>query len=263
MQVTLLQIDIAWRDAGQNRSVIENMMSGAAKSDLYVLPEMFTTGFDVTPRASVEVSEGETLQWMRKMAARYDAAVAGSVAIQSEDGNLRNRLYFVKPDGTYQYYDKRHLFTYGGEDKAYTCGANRVIVEWRNVRFLLQICYDLRFPVFARNGINKTNASLSQYDCCIYVANWPSSRRSVWNTLLHARALENQCYILGVNRVGDDDVCHYDGGTVVIDAYGKDVAVAPDNTVAIVTAELDMDRLSSFRKKFPVLYDTDHYTINN
>lgn len=258
MKATLIQMDIAWNDASFNRLMAERLMRNAPGSDLYVLPEMFTTGFAVEPEGVAEKAEGDTLQWMRRMAATLDGAVAGSVSVKTEDGQYRNRLYFVKPDGTFRYYDKRHLFAYGGESEAYTAGEERVVVEWRGVRFLLQVCYDLRFPVFSRNGVLHdcpAEEVRPLYDCAIYVANWPDSRRRVWDILTRARALENQCYVLAVNRIGCDPQCHYDGGTALVDAYGKTIAAAEDNTSVAITAEMDMERLANFRKKFPVLAD--------
>ncbi len=254
MKATLIQMDIKWCDIRANIAAAERLMLAAERSDLYVLPEMFTTGFVTAPAAVAEPADGETLAWMQRIAHTLDAAVAGSVAVRAADGSFRNRLYFVKPDGTYCHYDKRHLFTYGDEDKTYTCGEDKVTVEWRGVRFLLQVCYDLRFPVFSRNVIVD---GVPLYGCCIYVASWPDSRRRVWDTLLYARAIENQCYVLGVNRVGEDIACRYDGGTVAVDAYGRDVAVAHDCAEETVTVELDIDKLASFRKKFPVLKDAD------
>lgn len=252
MTVTLVQTDIQWGNPLANKTEVENLLKDVQQSDLYVLPEMFTTGFATDPDGIAEADDS-TLQWMKGMAANYDAAFAGSVALKT-DGGYRNRLYFVKPDGEVSFYDKRHLFTYGGEDKRYTAGEERTIVEWRGVKFLLQVCYDLRFPVFARNSVRDCEAA---YDVAIYVANWPESRRRVWDVLLQARAMENQCYVIGVNRVGDDNLCHYNGGTILIDAYGKTVVKAQDDAQQCVSASLDMERLKGFRKKFPVLYDAD------
>lgn len=253
-------MDIAWGNAPVNLWRAEHLMRGAVGSDLYVLPEMFATGFASVPYDVAEQAEGNTVQWMRHMADSLNAAVAGSVCVQTASGDYRNRMYFVKPGGDISHYDKRHLFTYGGEDKAYTRGESTVTVEWRGVRFMLQVCYDLRFPVFSRNVMRRyTPQGVAEplYDCCIYVANWPDSRRRVWDTLTRARALENQCYVLAVNRIGDDPQCHYDGGTVIIDAYGKDIAKASDNDAAAITADIDLEQLRSFRAKFPVLPDGD------
>lgn len=254
MVVTLVQMDIKWGDEDANRSMVEALMKNAPKSDIYVLPEMFTTGFVTNPSEVVKDNGGETVVWMKSMSRQLDAAVVGSVAIM-QDGLYYNRVFFVKPDGDVVTYDKRHLFTYGGEDKRYTAGADRAIVEWRGVKFLLQVCYDLRFPVFSRNKL--AGGGVAEYDCALYVASWPSSRRRVWDVLLQARAIENQSYVVGVNRVGTDPVCSYNGGTTLVDSYGKVVAVAEDEQQQTVTAALDMESLSRFRKKFPVLADGD------
>lgn len=264
MKCVLVQMDISWGDPVANRSMAERMMCEAGGADIYVLPEMFPTGFDICPKDIAEPARnGETLQWMCRMAGALDAAVVGSVAIKAADGRCYNRMYFVKPDGSYCFYDKRHLFTYGGEDREYSRGDREMVVVWRGMRFMLQVCYDLRFPVFSRNtiGADKEDGKpeCPLYDCCIYVASWPASRRQVWDTLLRARALENQCYVLGVNRIGDDPQCHYNGGTVAVDAYGKEIAKAQDDEPCTITAELDMPRLSNFRKKFPVLSDGERF----
>ena len=181
-------------------------MLAADKSDLYVLPEMWSTGFATEPEGIAE-SDGSSLNWMKQMANRLDAAVAGSIATEI-DGKYYNRFYFVKPandgsDNEIEYYDKHHLFTYSGEHLRYTAGERRVVVEWRGWRFLLQVCYDLRFPIFARNCAEGPDA----YDVALYVASWPTSRRAPWDTLLRARAIENQCYVCGVDRTGDDPAC--------------------------------------------------------
>lgn len=255
MKVSLVQTDIKWADPIANQKAVESALISLAETadgtDLCVLPEMWSTGFATQPSGiAEEMSESTSLEWMKKMAGKYHMALCGSIAIHDE-GRYYNRFFFVKPDGTYVYYDKRHLFTYGHEDETYTPGDGRVVVEWEGVRFLLQVCYDLRFPCFSRNDKS------APYDCIIYVASWPESRRKVWDLLLHARAVENQSFVIGVNRIGDDKLCHYNGGTMLVDAYGKDVAKADDDAPAIVTAKLDMERLAGFRKKFPVLNDAD------
>ena len=256
MKVTLLQTDIKWSDPSANHREVERLIEQAEKSDLYILPEMWSTGFATYSDGVAEVvddnGDTDSLRWMRHIAQTYDAAVAGSLAMKLPDGTSLNRLLFVTPSGE-EYYDKHHLFSYGGEDRRYTAGARRVVTEWRGVRILLQVCYDLRFPVFSRNR--------GDYDVALYVANWPDSRRQVWDTLLRARALENQCYVIGVNRVGDDAQCHYDGGSAVIDAYGHSVAMAADGRQQVVTADIDMQRLQRFREKFPVLADRDDFRL--
>ena len=161
----------------------------------------------------------------------------------------------MRPDGSYDYYDKRHLFTFAGETDQYVAGDRRVVTEWRGVRFLLQVCYDLRFPVFSRNH--------GDYDAIIYVANWPARRRDVWQTLLKARALENQCFVVGVNIVGSDKVCEYMGDSVIINAYGQIIASCTPAKAEVAVAELDLEEQWRFRQKFPVLDDADMFTLQN
>ncbi|MCQ2204278.1 MAG: amidohydrolase [Bacteroidales bacterium] len=251
MKITLVQYDIAWGSPEDNWQRAEAVIANAPLSDIYVLPEMFSTGFATDP-ADVAERDQRSLQWMKQTAARLNAALCGSVAT-CDDGSFRNRFYFVQPDGSVDFYDKRHLFTYGGEDKRYTRGDNRVVVCFRGLRILLQVCYDLRFPVFSRNH--------GDYDAIFYVANWPASRLAAWDTLLHARAIENQCFVAGVNRVGTDAAgCVYSGGTMLIDAYGRTMAQSADNQPDCVTADLDLEKLASFRLKFPVLSDADSFS---
>lgn len=270
MKVTLLQIDIKACSASDNRAVAEQLILSHPGSDLYVLPEMWTTGYVPDPTTlepdSKEAIEGEcgpTLLWMQMMAKRMNAAIAGSVAVRDADGRFCNRFYFVTPDeenheGEAKVYhaDKRHLFTYAGEDKHYRKGEGaRTIVEWRGVRFLLLVCYDLRFPVYSRNKATN-DGNLADYDAILYVASWPESRIEAWRTLLKARAIENQCYVCGVNRVGDDAACHYNGYTAFVTPYGK-ATECKENEEDMLTGELDIDKLVSFRRKFPVLLDAD------
>ena len=212
MKVILLQTDICWADPAANVAYMDKLISAHAQgTDLFVLPEMFSTGFCTSPEGIAESSDSATLRWMKQKAAERNCAIAGSVSVE-ENGKFYNRFYFVHPDGNVQWYNKKHLFTYGGEDKHYTAGQERVVVNFRGVRFLLEVCYDLRFPVWSRNR--------GDYDAAIYVASWPSPRVEAWKALLRARAIENQCYVLGVNRVGKDPYCEYSGGTAGIDPYG-------------------------------------------
>ena len=266
MKVTILQTDIKWADPDANQKALESALLSSEKSDLYVLPEMWNTGFLAVNNENE--NQNEKLSpftfhlspfTLQELARRFDAAIAGSMDVE-EDGKRYNRFCFVTPTDVYTY-DKRHLFSYAGEDKNFTAGKERTIVEWRGVKFLLQVCYDLRFPCFSRNNLKLETRNLKPkeplYDAIIYVANWPASRRRVWDVLLQARALENQCFVIGVNRVGDDPNCHYDGGSAIIDAKGKILAQVPDNTAATATALLDMESLNAFREKFPVLQDAD------
>lgn len=254
MKTTLLQTDIRWADPEANRQRLEQRLAELPPADLYVFPEMFSTGFCTDPEGIAEenVQEG-TLAWMQRVAASRNCALAGSVAVK-EDGKFYNRFYFVYPDGKWCFYDKKHLFTYGGEHKTFTAGKERVIVTYRNVRILLQVCYDLRFPVWSRNR--------KDYDMAIYVASWPTPRVEAWNALLRARAIENQCYVAGVNRVGEDPYCHYCGGTVLIDPYGRTLEACRQGEEDQVTADIDLEELERFRRKFPVLDDADTFEIN-
>ena len=248
MRVTILQRDIEWANPTMNVQRAEAAIGRNAGADLYVLPEMFSTGFCTQPEGIAESSESDTLKWMQRKAAEINAAIAGSVAVEAQ-GKFYNRFYFVKPDGSVTHYDKKHLFTYGGEHLRFTAGEERVVVEWRGVRILLEVCYDLRFPIWARNR--------GDYDMILYVASWPTPRVAAWSALLVARAIENLCYVAGVNRVGTDPACEYCGGSVIIDPYGKVIAACADNEECEVSAEVDMEVLEAFREKFPVLKDAD------
>ncbi len=250
MRVTILQRDIIWADPAKNVERAETVIRQLPKSDIYVLPEMFSTGFCTQPEGIAESSDSETLHWMQSMAAELDCAMAGSVAVE-QDGKYYNRFYFVHPDGHVDHYDKHHLFTYGGEHLRFTAGEERVVVSFRGVRILLEVCYDLRFPVWARNR--------KDYDMIMYVASWPTPRVAAWSALLVARAIENQCYVVGVNRVGTDPSCEYCGGSVVIDPYGKTIAECSKGEEDSASAEIDMDALAAFREKFPVLDDADKF----
>ncbi len=248
LKISLLQTDIVWGNTEANADAAKKAIEACPGSDLYVLPEMWSTGFATEPQGIAETDE-RSLEWMRQMSRQTGAAIAGSIATELGEGDFRNRFYFVKPSGETAFYDKHHLFTYGGEHKRYTAGESRTVVEYKGVRFLLLVCYDLRFPVWSR--------SHEDYDCILYVASWPTSRIEAWRTLLKARAIENQCYVAGVNRTGNDPSCAYCGGTALVDPYGQVVEQCDDNSVQTISSLLDMDELNAFRKKFPVLKDRD------
>ena len=248
-RIAIVQRDIVWSDIEANLEVVERMLSGV-KADVMVLSEMFQTGFVTNPQGIAD--EGRTLEWMKRVAAQLDAAVVGSVAIRHGE-EYRNRLYFVKPDGESLYYDKFHLFSVGGESKHFTAGRERVVVEWRGVRYLLAICYDLRFPVWSRQR--------GDYDAMIYTALWPKVRREVWRTLLRARAIENQVYVIGVNRVGEEPTgLVYSGDSAVIGYYGEAVKDMGDEQ-GVAIAEIDIGALDNFREKFAVWRDADSFEL--
>lgn len=254
MNITLIQADLVWNDPAANRERFEREIFAAGETDLVVLPEMFPTGFCTRPRGAAEPDDGPTLEWMQRTARQKGAALAGSVAVE-QNGRYFNRFYFVRPDDQTSYYDKHHLFTYAGEHKEYTGGDRRVIVEYKGWRILLLVCYDLRFPVWSRNR--------GDYDLILYVASWPTPRVEAWSALLRARAIENVCYVAGVNRIGDDPNCNYCGGTVLLDFLGKPLADAGTaGQPAVLTAETDKAALTAFLEKFPALQDADPFTLN-
>ena len=227
-------------------------MDGEGGSELYILPEMWNTGFDTSDRIRQLLSTGNNaLKWMQKNARERNCAIAGSVAVM-EKNRIFNRFYLVKSDGSAVHYDKRHLFGIGGEDNTFTAGHERIVCELNSWRILLLTCYDLRFPVFARNR--------NDYDMMICIASWPESRQAVWQTLLKARAIANQCIVCGVNRTGCDPLCSYAGGSVIIDAYGRELLNLGDTEKA-GTSETDLHGLQAFRQKFPVLNDADDFTL--
>ena len=254
MKLAIIQTNIDWGNPSANVDKANEIIDRLGQADLFVLPEMFSTGFCTVPKGVAEPVGCDTLQWMKRKAAEKDCAIAGSIATE-EGGCFYNRFYFVHPDGRVEWYDKKHLFTYGGEDKHFTAGKQRVIVTHRGVRILLQVCYDLRFPVWARNR--------KEYDMILYVASWPTSRVEAWKTLLKARAIENQCYVAGVNRVGEDPNCSYCGGSAIIDPYGRVLEECEDGVEMTATGEIDMEKLEAFRLKFPVLNDADDFELTD
>lgn len=242
MKISLLEMDIVWGNPYENIQKAEQLVTEYGPSDLYILPEMWSTGFIVNPDGvAEEEASSQALAWMKECASSRQCAVSGSLAIK-DGGNYYNRHYFVTPDSVV-FYDKRHLFSYGGEDQFYTCGNNAIIATWKDFRFLLQTCYDLRFPVFSRYG------RAGEYDAIIYVANWPQSRMQAWDILTKARAIENQCYVLAVNRTGNDPNTCYVGGSIALDPRGQCI---PGRHV-----DLSLDRLQQMRSRFRVLDDRD------
>jgi len=251
MNVALLQLDIQWGQPMENIQRAKRLMDTSGDAQLYVLPEMWATGFVTEPSGMAEDERASvSLEWMRTVSKERNCAICGSLAIQTEDGSYRNRQYFVTPQRV-DYYDKHHLFTHGGEHRHYTAGSQHKIVEWMGVRFLLLTCYDLRFPVWARYGL------AGEYDAIIYVANWPQSRQEAWRVLTQARAIENQCYVVAVNRVGSDPVTSYAGGSSLIDPVGRMIVESKENAKQALVAPLSIDVLQKARSRFRVLADRD------
>ncbi len=255
LRTTLVQCMLHWEDAAANRQHFsERLASLAGTTDLVVLPEMFSTGFTMHGAAVAETMDGPTVQWMREQAAALDAAIYGSLVITSESG-ITNRGLFVCPDGTVTHYDKRHLFRMANEHDHYAAGRDRVVVEWRGWRILLQVCYDLRFPVFSRNR--------NDYDLALYVANWPEARRYPWSQLLVARAIENLAYVVGVNRVGmDGKGIHYSGDSAVVDFKGEHVVQLEAGRELVRTLRLQGQALVDFRTRFPAHLDADAFDLH-
>lgn len=255
MRITLFQQDIKWLDPLANYAKIEAVLADHPDTDLLVLPEMCSTGFVTCPRLNDIEQVAEVELRMSALASRYQTALCGSFAVSLPDGTNRNRCYFFTPEGENYFADKHHLFSIGGEHLGYQAGQERVVAEWRGIRFLLLVCYDLRFPVWSRI------TDESAYDIIVCVANWPQQRRLAWDTLLSARAIENQSYVIGVNRVGKDMVCPYDGGTRAIHPYGHIVAQCEDGVESVCTFVPDMQKLGDFRRKFPSSMDADRFCI--
>ena len=250
MTVTIFQTDVCWAKPDENVANVQRLIAANRGSDLYVLPEMWATGFATTPHDIAENEDSIALKWMQQTAREQHCALSGSLLIQTKDGKYRNRHYFVTPAATV-YYDKHHLFTYGHEDEFITAGNDSVVASWQGRRFLLLTCYDLRFPVWARYG------RVGEYDAIVAVANWPESRQQAWRVLTRARAIENQCYLIGANRVGDDEFCHYCGESLVCDSKGDTLAEGERNRQMAVTADLDFEKLDYVRNRFKVLSDRD------
>lgn len=249
LKISGINLDISWKDKDANYHTIQKAAQYIS-TDILLLPEMFATGFYMKPNEIADENE-ETLRWMKSLAKERQTAVCGSVAVKEND-IFYNRMYFVEPNGTFYSYDKRHLFSYSGEDKTYTPGKEKVIVHYKGWRILLQVCYDLRFPVFTRNNDN--------YDVILYVANWPKSRIDAWQTLLKARAIENQAYVFGLNRIGiDGNNLEYPESSYCYFADGTEVSTTSEN---IISAEFTREKLEKFREKFPFLSDRDHFSLN-
>ncbi|MCW8920777.1 MAG: amidohydrolase [Sedimenticola sp.] len=250
--VSFIQEQIAWHDPAVNRQRFESLIAKAAESDLILLPEMFSTGFSLDSSRHAESMSGESVQWMTRMARESGAVVAGSLMIEAEERYF-NRLIWMRPDGSFAYYDKRHLFRMADEHHHYTAGDERLVVTLNGWRICPLICYDLRFPVWSRNNSN--------YDLLLYVANWPERRRLHWQSLLKARAIENLSYVMGVNRVGvDGNEITYSGDSVVISPEGEALLSAKCET-GVFTQRLNHQALVNYRERFPAHLDADHFSL--
>lgn len=253
LRISLIQSDLYWEDKIRNLDTFRNLLlASQTKADIFLLPEMFSTGFTMNPNDLAESVTGETVSWMKELASTTNALIAGSIVIK-EDGHFFNRFLAVSSHGIIASYNKRHLFRMAGEESHYTRGSERIIFSWRGWRILPQICYDIRFPVWIRNR--------QDYDLALFVANWPEPRRDVWMNLLKARALENQAYIAGVNRIGTDNKgVFHSGDSLLLDPKGSSLAEAGNRT-AVITADLSMPELNRFRQKFPAHLDQDDFLI--
>jgi Predicted amidohydrolase len=261
LRISLVQGDTRWHDPEANRAYYGALLAPlAGATDLVVLPETFTSGFSNDAIERAEGMDGPTVAWIREQAARLGAAVTGSVQLRTEQG-VFNRLLWATPDGGLAHYDKRHLFRYAGEHRRYTPGRDRLTVEWKGWRINPQVCYDLRFPVFCRNRYDVERAGGLDFDLQIFVANWPSPRAHAWRTLLRARAIENLCYVAGVNRVGrDGNGLDYSGDSAVVDFLGQ-AQVEAHGREQVLTSALSAEALAAHRAHFPAMLDADAFQL--
>lgn len=271
LTLTGIQTALHWEDVASNLNMFEDKIRRiSAKTEIVVLPEMFSTGFSMKPEILAETMEGETVKWMKRVAAEKKIILTGSVIIgRDSDGqqDYFNRLIWMLPNGQYGYYDKRHLFAYAGEDEHYTSGTKRLVASVNGWKIHLLICYDLRFPVWARQSppslsSRKEGEHGPEYDVLIYVANWPERRILAWKTLLQARAIENQCFVMGVNRVGQDgNDIYYCGDSMVVDPMGE-ILYQKTHEEDVFTITLNKEKLEEVRTKLPFWKDGDPFVIN-
>lgn len=255
LRISILQTDIAWENKQENLRLLRKKLEALrGTTEIVVLPEMFSTGFSMQSELLGETNDGKTISTLKQWSAEFQTAITGSF-IATDQGKYFNRGFFLTPEGQEYYYDKRHLFRMGHEAEHFSAGNKRLIFSYQGWNICLLICYDLRFPVWSRN-------QKGAYDLLIYVANWPLPRREAWDVLLRARAIENQCYVCGVNRVGTDGYqLPYNGGSVLYSPKGEMLATLPDGKEGIATQKLDLSSLQLFRKKFPVGRDADEFSI--
>ena len=258
LTISLLQADLHWEERDANLAMLEEMIWSIESTDIIVLPEMFTTGFSMNPEKLSEPPGGHTFKWMRQMATQKNAAVVGSYIVR-EKGAYFNRLYFVKPSGQAEQYDKKHLFNLAEEGDHYTAGVERTIVEYKGWRVLPLICYDLRFPVWSRS--QRSDDRTYEYDLVLYVANWPDTRVNSWDALLRARAVENLAFSVGVNRIGADGVGkNYNGHSAAYNFLGDTLAFSEGES-AVLSCQLSAADLLGYRQEFPFQDDSDSFVI--
>jgi omega-amidase len=259
--ISIIQTNLHWENKAANLRMLEDKIKNREDAtEIMVLPEMFTTGFSMNPSVFAETMEGETVAWMKRISAEEKIILTGSVIIK-EDNKFYNRLVWMLPNGQYGQYDKRHLFGFAKEDEHYNAGSKRLIAQVKGWKINLQVCYDLRFPIWARQQPNENKEA--EFDILIYVANWPERRSHAWKTLLCARAIENQCYVIGVNRVGDDgNNIYHSGNSMIIDPLGQVLYHKADEE-DMFTLKLEKENLQEVRHKFPFLRDGDSFTINH
>lgn len=255
MKVALLQYDIVQNDATANMAKVDALTATLPPVDLVVMPEMFHCGYTMDRAQMIGPQQSAVTDWMQARAQALGATLMAGVAVQDADGKCFNRLMCIGPDGTRTHYDKRHLFRLGTESSVYTAGSRRTVVSVAGVRCLMQICYDARFPVWSRNR--------GDYDAAVYVSNWPTARIDTLLALLKARAIENQCYVIGVNRTGKADGVGYPGLSTVFDPLGRIVAQAAADTECALVADIDLEPLQGLRSKFNVLADADEFCIDD
>jgi predicted amidohydrolase len=251
--IAYIQADLVWEDSVKNLALFNDYINKIEKADLVVLPEMFNTGFSMNVEKLAQPAKGAVLNWMKEKALENNFAIAGSLMV-NDSGNYFNRFTFVYPCNDVKTYDKRHLFRMGNEHQIFSPGTLQPVFDYLGWKIRPLICYDLRFPVWSRNRNN--------YDLLIYVANWPAPRREVWKILLKARAIENQCYVLGVNRVGADGMnLQYKGDSMLVDYKGNVISELPEDESGIAYASICLSELQKFRDKFPVYLDADDFEI--
>lgn len=263
LRISLVQGDTRWHDPAGNREHYAALIAPlAGRTDLVILPETFTSGFSNDVIDKAEGMDGATVAWIVEQATRLDAAITGSVQLRVGSA-VFNRLLWATPDGGLRHYDKRHLFRYAGEHKRYAAGSDRLTVEWKGWRINPQVCYDLRFPVFCRNRYNVERADQMDFDLQLFVANWPAARAYPWKTLLRARAIENLCYVAGVNRVGTDgNGLEYAGDSAMLDFLGQPLAEA-HGAEAVQTVTASAAALAAHRERFPAMLDADAFELRN